>query len=352
MTGALAILALLAVNGWGADIILNEYNAVDANDFLGGGDSSADENGGRAFDSYFGRVMGNGGDWFEMVVIKDHLDIRGWQLDIYDGGVLDETLVLTSNPIWKDLRAGTIITVSEDVPSDVSYDPAAGDWWINVRANNNGDGLYIEKSSFPVGGSNWQLRIRNVAGQVVFGPAGEGISPASGISGTEVFRLEDNPSDTVTANSTDYDDADDFSTFGAPNRWGTQSFNKLRPVITPTAASLKVLDPNGGEALAMGDIVDVRWQSSGVSEAVRVEFSIDNGYSWTEVYPPNVGNTGTYKWLVPMVNAPKALVRVSSVTRPAVYDVSDKTFVVVNSPVAAEVLSFFDMDLLASTWTN
>jgi hypothetical protein len=156
----------------------------------------------------------------------------------------------------------------------------------------------------------------------------------------------------VTANSTDYDDADDFSTFGAPNRWGTQSFNKLRPVITPTAASLKVLDPNGGEALAMGDIVDVRWQSSGVSEAVRVEFSIDNGYSWTEVYPPNVGNTGTYKWLVPMVNAPKALVRVSSVNRPAVYDVSDKTFVIVNSPVAAEVLSFFDMDLLASTWTN
>jgi hypothetical protein len=40
------------------------------------------------------------------------------------------------------------------------------------------------------------------------------------------------------------------------------------------------------------------------------------------------------------------------VNRPAVYDVSDKTFVIVNSPVAAEVLSFFDMDLLASTWTN
>jgi hypothetical protein len=33
-----------------------------------------------------------------------------------------------------------------------------------------------------------------------------------------------------------------------------------------------------------------------------------------------------------MVNGPKALVRVSSVNRPGLYDVSDKTFVVVNSP--------------------
>lgn len=351
-TGLLIVLVLSGVNAWGADIILNEYNAVDANDFLGGGNASADESGGRACDSYFGRVPGNGGDWFELVVIKDHLDIRGWQLDIYEDGILDETLALTSNPIWQDLRAGTIITVSEDVPSDISYNPAAGDWWINVQAHNNGDGLYIEKSSFPVSSSNWRLRIRNVAGQVVFGPAGEGISPVSGIGGVEVFRLEDNPSDTVPANSTDYDDGDDFSTFGAPNRWGSQSFSKLRPVITPVAASLKVLAPNGDEALAMGDIVDVKWESEGIAGAACVEISLDNGYSWTGVYPPNVGNTGTYQWLVPLVDAPSALIRVSSAVRPAVYDVSDKPFTIVSSPIAAAMLSFFDMDLLGSTWTD
>ena len=352
MTGILAVLALLAVNAWGADIILNEYNAVDSNDFLGGGDSSADDNGRRASDSYFGRVAGNGGDWFELVVIKDHLDIRGWQLDVYEDGLLDETLVLTANPIWQNLRAGTIITVSEDLPSDVSYDPNAGDWWINVQANNNGDGLYIEKSSFPVSASNWRLRIRNVAGQIVFGPAGEGVSPVSGIGGTEVFRLEDDPSDTVTANSTDYDDGDDFSTFGSPNRWGGQSFGALRPDVAPGAATLKVLAPNGDETFAMGDVVDISWESDSVSGAVRVEFSLDNGYSWNEVFPANVGNTGAYKWLIPLVDAPQALVRVSSTTRPAVYDVSDKPFVIVGAPTAADVMSLFDLALLASTWLN
>jgi len=332
MTGIVLVLILLTANAWGADIILNEFNAVGAAGFLGGGDASADEKGGRASDTYFGRVMGNGGDWFELVVIKDHLDIRNWQLDIYEDGILDETLTLTSHSIWRDLRAGTIITVSEDVPSDISYNPAAGDWWINVRAHNNGDGLYIGKSSFPVGATNWQLRIRNAAGNVIFGPVGEGISPATGVGGTEVCRLEDDPSAAVAANSPDYDDGDDFSTFGAPNRWGTQNLSGLRPVIAPAAASVKVLAPNGDEAFAMADIETIRWQSSGIVGAVRVELSIDNGYSWAEVYPPNVGNTGTYKWLVPMVNGPKALVRVSSVNRPGVYDVSDKTFVIVSTP--------------------
>ncbi len=346
ITSILIVLTLLSMNGWAADIILNEYNAVDANEFLGGGTASADEDGGRASDSYFGRVRGNGGDWFELVVIKDHLDIRGWQLDIYENKILDETLVLTAHPIWQDLRAGTIITISEDVPSDISYNPAAGDWWINVQANNNGDGLYIEKSNFPVSSNNWQLRIRDKAGQVVFGPAGEGISPASGVSGTEIFRLEADPDATITANSTKYDDGADFSTFGSPNRWGSQGLGKLREVVTPaTGASLKVLAPNGGEALAMGDIVDIKWESTSVSEPVCVEFSLDNGHSWNEVFPRNTGNTGSYKWLVPLVDAPKALVRVSSTTRPSVFDVSDAAFTIISSPLASAMVDFFGFSL-------
>ena len=55
----LVVLALFSVNIRAADIILNEYNAVDSNDFLGGGDASADANGGRSCDSYFGRVRGS-----------------------------------------------------------------------------------------------------------------------------------------------------------------------------------------------------------------------------------------------------------------------------------------------------
>lgn len=328
---AFVVLTLLAGNAWGADLILNEYNAVDANDFLGGGTAAADESGGKASDSHFGRVMGNGGDWFELVVIKDHLDIRGWQLDIYEDGALNKTLVLTSNAIWKDLRAGTIITVAEDVPSDVSYKPAAGDWWINVRASTSGDGLYIQKASFPVSSKNWQLRIRNAAGGVVFGPAGEGVSPATGIGGTEICRLENDPSATIVANSPDYDDGDDFSTFGAPNRWGAQEFGKLRAVVPSASASIVLLSPNGPQTLAANTIAAICWQSEGIDEDVLVEFSLDHGMSWNAVSPPNIGNIGLYIWLVPGTDSTEAQVRVSSATRPSVYDDSDKPLAIATS---------------------
>ncbi len=355
--GILLVLSLIPGTLWAADVILNEYNAVGGTSFLGGGDSSADESGGRAADCYFGRVAGNGGDWFELVVIKDHLDMRGWLLDVYDSGALDETLALTTHAIWSDLRSGTIITVSEDVPSDISYDPAAGDWWINVQANNDADGLYIEKSSFPVSSTNWQLRIRNAAGQVVFGPAGEGVSPASGISGTEIFRLEDAPSASITRDSTDYDDGSDFSTFGVPNRWGVQDFNDLRPALAPKAATLTVEEPNGGQTVAPGDLMTIRWKSTGTPGPVLVEFSLDDGASWTPVYPPNIGNTGAYKWLVPLVDSDNARIRVSSVNRPSVYDESDAPFVIAGTELVGDAtgdggVGFFDYVIAASAWLD
>jgi len=242
----LAICLILVFSGtvFAADVILNEYNAVSTSDFLNGGNAAADEDGGRASDSYFGRVLGNGGDWFELVVITDHLDMRNWMLDIYEGGSYDSTLQLTNHSIWADLRSGTIITVSEDLESDISYNPAAGDWWINVQANDDADGLYIEASGFPVSNDDWQLRIRNAGGAVIFGPAGEGVSPPSGVSNTEIFRLEANPNASITANSADYDDGRNLSTFSSPNRWGLQDFNQLRSVAAEPS-TLTLLSPNG-----------------------------------------------------------------------------------------------------------
>lgn len=328
MCVALVLLAILPGAVWSAQIILNEYNAVDSNDFLNGGDSAVDEDGGRAYDQYFGRVKGNGGDWFELVVIEDHLDMRRWHFDIGESGLWDETLDLTDHAIWSDLRSGTIITVAEGVPSDISYNPAAGDWWINVQAQNDADGLYIEASSFPVSSSDWQLRMRNANGAVVFGPAGEGISPANGISGTEVFRLEANPSDVITPADDDYDDGADVSTFGAPNRWGAQTFSKLR-TVDPNEATMALIEPNGGEFLVVGETVAVQWASEGAIDQVRLEFSFDGGASWLDVFPANVGNTGQYEWTVPPVDSEQCLIRASSATRLEVYDTSDEPFTIV-----------------------
>src|SRR5262245_27588252 len=99
----------LPLRAGAAKVILNEFNAVSAANYLNGGTATTDEDGGAAADAAFGRVLGNGGDWFELVVIADHLDMRGWKLDLCDNGVCNEQLVLSQNALWADLRAGTII---------------------------------------------------------------------------------------------------------------------------------------------------------------------------------------------------------------------------------------------------
>jgi hypothetical protein len=341
---------------WGADVILNEYNAVDVDSYLGGGTALLDESSTQASDSYFGRILGNGGDWFELVVITDHLDMRNWQLDIYSAGVLDETLTLTSHSIWSNLRSGTIITVSEDLSSDISYNPAAGDWWINVQANNTADGLYIEASSFPVNSDNWQLRIRNAAGTVMFGPAGEGVSPASGVSGSEIFRLETAPSISVLPTSADYDDADSHSTFGSPNQWGMQEMYLLRSVAA-AASTLTVLSPNGPETIASGTFHNITWSSTGTVGGVMIEFSTNNGATWSEVYPPNFGNTGIYSWLVPVIESQQCLVRIKNAANTAISDVSNAPFRIYDCVVDGDVtgdcyVNLNDLAVTAEFWLD
>ncbi len=209
-------------SGDASPMILNEYNAVLPNGFLKDG----------ASDTYWGRIIGNGGDWFELVVTRDHLDARGWKLVVANnaGIAAPVILTLTDHPIWSNLRSGTIITVSEDLPDDVSFDPANGDWWINAQASASASGTYITNANFDVTQTNWQLTIKDATGQTVFGPAGEGIQPASGIGNDEVFKLEEDPGAHVHPRSNYTDGVS--SSFGSPNIYsgGTlqQDFTELR----------------------------------------------------------------------------------------------------------------------------
>jgi hypothetical protein len=205
-------------------IVLNEYNAVKPENTLDNG----------AEDPFWGQVPGNGGDWFELVVTSDHLDARNWQLFISNdtGGPEETTQTLTLSPdeLWSDLRAGTIITVSEDLPDDVSFDPQFDDWWINVQAADTAGGVYITAQDFEVSNDNWQLTIRNDSAADIFGPVGEGIHPFTGVNSREVFKLEEDPTPFLTPYSA-YNDGTS-STFSLPNVFGggmlSQDFTELR----------------------------------------------------------------------------------------------------------------------------
>jgi hypothetical protein len=235
---------LLSVSAAAAPIIVNEYNAVAATMFLNGGTAAADADGQPTADTYFGRVQGNGGDWLELVVIQDHLDLRGGSLSIAEGAPSTTTvLTFTQSSLWSDLRAGTIITVAEDLVDDPTYDPAGGDWWINVQASNTASGTFITAGNFSTSNDDTQITVLDALAQVWFGPAGEGILPVSAINNREVWKLEADPSGAITPTSA-YNDGSS-SSFGAPNRWsqGTfvQDFSALRSVVAPEPGAALLL---------------------------------------------------------------------------------------------------------------
>jgi hypothetical protein len=267
------------VDGVRGDVaaILNEYNAVGSTRWLGGVDSTAE-------DVFFGRVLGNGGNWFEIIVTQDQVDMRGWQFhwqEDRDGGGFDTgTLTLTDRIcdggesdgeacedapdcpggtcvdflFWSEMRAGTIITFTESdtaaggLDTDTSFNPSPSvvdaDWWININTLSGGvpQTRYVTTATtvpgdgpgnFSVGNDNWKLTIEDATGTPVFGPVGEGICDFSGVSSREVGKLEEDPGSWITPCS-NYNDGTS-STFGHPNRWsaGTleQDFGPVRGTV-------------------------------------------------------------------------------------------------------------------------
>jgi len=209
-------------------LALNEFNAVSGGNFLGNGGS----------DATLGRIAGNGGDWLELVVIEDGLDMRGWTVQIWDSssGVLAEnaSLTFTTDDLFDGVLAGTIITISEDIADDVSYRPASGDWHFNLQANSANAGAYItapSQSNFAINNNDTQIAIFDAAGTPVQLRTGEGTVPGVSVNSSEVFKLEGAPTTALSPDSALYADGSS-STWGLPNAYSagaeTQDLSALR----------------------------------------------------------------------------------------------------------------------------
>lgn len=134
--------------------------------------------------------------------------------------------------------------------------------------------------------------------------------------------------------------------------------------VSLSGTALTVLSPNGGEQWETGSTQTIRWEFLGTSGNVQIEFSTDNGTSWSMIAtaptsspaPPGEtvdaaehgapgtgailtanpgsgaaltstpGIPGSYVWLVPMASSSECRVRVSSIATPALTDQSNRVF--------------------------
>ena len=229
------------VNPTASPIILNEYNAVDPDKFLGG---IPDPEETASSDSFFGRVLSNGGEWVEFVITGDGgpslVDASGWSIEIgsVEGGVFTplSTANLNESPFWKDLPSGTILTLSTEPTNTSRIDNLATEGYASANISyGDSDFMTTSGASFAISPANTAIRILDKNDQTVFGPAGEGIGGLEGIGDTEILELEDDPSPTITALSVEgggldgYDPGSSSSTFGSPNLFSDSPTSADRP---------------------------------------------------------------------------------------------------------------------------
>ena len=85
-----------------------------------------------------------------------------------------------------------------------------------------------------------------------------------------------------------------------------------------------VIQPNGGEELYAGSPYDIRWFYDTTVTSVLIEFSSDNGATWSDV--ATAENAFIYEWMVPNSPSDSCLIRVSDVTPGGPSDTSDNVF--------------------------
>ena len=94
-------------------------------------------------------------------------------------------------------------------------------------------------------------------------------------------------------------------------------------------ANAIVQSPNGSESLVTGTIFPVVYFTSGSTNNVRIQYSINDGASWSNVVSSTSG--GVYNWTVPNNPSNTALVMVTDVSQSCNSDRSDTTFNILSS---------------------
>jgi hypothetical protein len=99
----------------------------------------------------------------------------------------------------------------------------------------------------------------------------------------------------------------------------------------------KLLTPNGGDTLHVGDTYNISWWSNQLSPFLNLELSTDVGITWSAI-ATNISTSQTnFLWTVPNQISNTCFIRVGNF--PCKYDVSDNFFVI-TYPLPVELLSF------------
>jgi hypothetical protein len=98
--------------------------------------------------------------------------------------------------------------------------------------------------------------------------------------------------------------------------------------MSAAPSTIKILYPNGGEALKAGTQVTVKWQSNGLAPNEHIILILYKKGIKHSVIKKQIPNRGTYRWKIP-ANIPKGKdyrIRIRALKDLSVNDFSDRNF--------------------------
>jgi PKD repeat protein len=110
---------------------------------------------------------------------------------------------------------------------------------------------------------------------------------------------------------------------------------------------VEMIYPIGGEGFVPGETEKLRWDAAGVTGTFTLEYSTNNGTSWTSIANNVANNLRYYNWNVPANVTGEALVRVTS---GAYTDQSDANFTIARLP-SAITITYVCPDSIGIQWT-
>ncbi|MBU2447466.1 MAG: hypothetical protein KJ666_18085 [Bacteroidetes bacterium] len=99
--------------------------------------------------------------------------------------------------------------------------------------------------------------------------------------------------------------------------------------ISP-APAISILSPNGGESWQVGTNQNITWTSTSISN-VKIEYTTNNGTSWSIIIATTPASNGSYSWVIPNTPSSQCKVRISDATNSILNSVSNNSFTI--SPV-------------------
>jgi hypothetical protein len=214
------------------------------------------------------------GEWIELVVLQDSLDMRGYSLrDFSSGGSAQNPLVFSAASLWSAVPIGTVIVIG-DAGFAGSTDVDPSDHTLTVKSS---DALYFSGTVFSFAATSDAIQIRNAAGTHLVGVSW-GSANATSLGSPKAHFTGSLSSGTVIA----------FTGGGTADLTNTTNWQFAGPTATPGAGNspantawitlLRANADGSGSAAVKPDTLQ-----HGTTTDLQVRYKRDTAYTITDL---------------------------------------------------------------------